>query len=113
MTIALILLFAIPTLFLFLVFAMLVAAGGRVYRAGRKTYSELKPYVGEVTARATRASDKVTDFGQRGAKLTEVIDEIGGRWAFITQTFSEVRNSPVLRMADIAGRFVSGREDRA
>jgi hypothetical protein len=106
MTLALILIWCIPVAFIVIVMFAIGAAGARVYRMGRRAYVDVKPLVDDLTGSAMRAQQRATEFTERGNQIARNFEEISGRFAFITETLSESANSPVIKAAEVAGRFL-------
>ena len=105
------LIFLTPVAIVFLVFVAIGMAGLHVYRSGRRAMMDFKPYIDGLKAGAADIQRKSTDLAGRGQMLSETFEEIGGRWAFITQSFQETTSSPVIKLAGMAGRFAGGRGD--
>lgn len=106
MVLALALICSVPVLIIIMVFFAIGAAGAKTYRAGKRTYVELKPYIDNMNASAVRAQQRGTEFARRGDQIGKNIEEISGRIAFITEAVKEGKNSPVIKAMDIAGRFI-------
>ena len=109
MTLAIVLICCLPAGLILLVFLAIGAAGARTYRMGRRALSDFKPYLDDLSKQASRAQHLASGFADRSEGVVKTFEEIGGRWAFITQTISETANSPAVRFADMAGRFASRR----
>ncbi|PKQ28679.1 MAG: hypothetical protein CVT63_01495 [Candidatus Anoxymicrobium japonicum] len=105
MLLAIILIYCLPVAFVLLIVFMIGAAGMKTYRTAKRTYADLKPCISDLSKKAASAQEKGLSFSDRGQKLAEAFEEIGGRWAFITQTISEATNSPVIKLARLATRF--------
>ena len=105
MVIAIICLFSLPFVLLFLVFCAIGAAGMKTGRTGKRMYDELKPYIEDLTRQANDAQQKALSFNDRVGNIEKTFEELTGRWAFITRYFQETRNSPLVRFASIAGRL--------
>lgn len=103
------LIIVLPVIFIFMICVAIGAAGSKTYRAGKRAYGDLKPYINNVSASVSKAQRMGADFAERGQKLGQTIEEIGGRWAFIEESFSETASSPLIKLAGMAGRF-AGRE---
>lgn len=105
MVIVYICLFCLPLLMIFLVFCAIAAAGMKTGRTGKRMYDELKPYINDISEKAERVQQKGLDFNQRANNLEKTFQEIAGRWAFITRYVREARNSPLVKLAGVAGRL--------
>lgn len=110
MVLVYILVCSVPFLIIFMVFAAIAAAGLKVGRTGKIVYQDLKPYIDDLKEKSDRAQKMGMDFADRGVRLQKTFEEISGRWAFITQTFQETTQSPVVKLASYAGRFTGGRK---
>jgi hypothetical protein len=107
MTLTIILVCCLPVALIFVVIFAIGTAASRTYRGAKRSYGDVKPYFDNLSAQAARIQSKGTEFADRGQKLTATIDEIGGRWAFIAEAVREVTTSPVVKLADYAGKFTS------
>lgn len=105
------LIFLLPVAFIGLVMFLIGSTGVRVYRSGRRAFDDLKPYIDKLSDDAKRAQEKGISFADRAQKLSGAVEEIGGRWAFIAETISGTTRSPVIKLADMAGRFAAARPD--
>ena len=105
------LLFVLPVVLVGLVIGSIAAAGARTYRNGIRAYQDVRPFISDLKSRAEKAQKMGLDFADRGGKLAKTFEEIGGRWAFITEFFQETAKSPLVRIAGLAGRFSGGRGD--
>ncbi|MHB8895035.1 MAG: hypothetical protein ACYC99_07650 [Candidatus Geothermincolia bacterium] len=105
MTLTIILICCLPAGLILLVIFAIGTAGARTYRVGKRAYLDFKPYLNDLSQKADRAQQMTTNFAERGASLSKNFEEIGGRWAFIADSITETRNSPAVRIADMAGRF--------
>lgn len=97
----------LPLSLIVLVIASIAGAGLRTYRAGARAANEFKPYIDGFAADVQRAQERGSSFAERGQRLTETFDEIAGRWAFVVEALSDTTQSPVIRLANLAGRFTS------
>lgn len=109
MTLAIILICCLPAGLILLVFFAIGTAGARTFRMGKRAYADFKPYINDLSNQVTRAQQMSASFADRGVGLSKTVEEIGGRWAFITETVLDLTNSPVVDLADMAGRFASRR----
>ena len=109
MTLTIILICCLPVGLILLIFFAIGTAGARTYRMGKRAYADFKPYINDLNAKVNRAQQMGNGFAERGANLSKTVEEIGGRWAFITQSFSETTHSPAVRIAEAAGRFAGKR----
>ncbi len=98
----------LPVALILLVFAAIAGAGMRVYRTVMRSLKELKPYTDGIAADVKRAQDRGASFAERGQKVAETFAEISGRWAFVTEAFSEASQSPVTKLAGLIGRVKKG-----
>jgi hypothetical protein len=109
MILAIILICCLPAGMILLVFFAIGSAGAKTFRKGKRAYADFKPYINNLSDQVAKAQEKGMSFSDRGQKLAENVQEIQGRWAFITESVSEIMNSPAARVADMAGRFASKR----
>jgi len=107
MVLAIVLICCLPVGLILLVFFAIGSAGARTYRRGMRAWVDFKPFVDNLQQSATRAQRLTSDFSNRGMKLQQDIEELGGRWAFIAESVTETANSPALRVAELAGKFSS------
>lgn len=105
MTLTIVLICCLPAGLILLVFFAIGTAGARTFRMGKRAYADFKPYINDLSQQVTRAQDMTTNFADRSTGLTNTLEEIGGRWAFIVESLSETRNNPVIGLADMAGKF--------
>jgi len=82
-------------------------AGMQVFRTGKTSYTDMKPYIADLSSKSKRAQELSSSFADRGAKLSKSLDELNGRWAFIAQTIAGTQRSPVVKMAKTAGKLAS------
>jgi len=108
MVVAIICLFCLPFALLFLVMCAIGAAGMKTGRTGKRMYDELKPYIKDLTEQADRVQRKTREFSDRAGNIQKTVEELSGRWAFITGYVQETKNSPLVKVADFAGR-ITGR----
>ncbi|MBU1671733.1 MAG: hypothetical protein KKF41_01155 [Actinobacteria bacterium] len=106
MWLALLLIYLLPVVLIILVFFAIGTAASRTYRVAKRAYGDVKPYVNELTSKATAAQQKLEGMSQRGTKLTETFEEITGRIAFIAESLQETTKSPAGRLTEFAGRFL-------
>jgi hypothetical protein len=106
MTLAQILIWCIPVAFILITFFAIGAAAARAFRMGKRVYVDIKPQIDELTRGAALAQQKAAEFSERGNQLSKNFEEISGRFAFITETLSESTNSPAVKVAEVAGRFL-------
>ena len=99
--------FLLPVLLIVLVILTIAGAGMNIYRTGKRGYSDLKPYLDDVNAKVKLAQDRSAQFAERGNSIAKTIEEIQGRWAFITEGFSESKKSPAVKLAGLAGKLTS------
>jgi len=111
MILAIILVCCLPVLFVLFVIVAIGAAASKTYRKGKRAYADFKPYINDMSEKMAKAQNMTGDFADRGAKLTESFEEIGGRWAFIVESVNETIHSPAARLAGMAGKFASRRGD--
>ena len=103
------LIFMLPVGLIGLVIFVIAGAGMNIYRTGKRGYSDLKPYIDDVNAKAKLAQDKSARFAERGDNIAKTIEEIQGRWAFISEEFSETKKSPAVKLAGLAGKLRSNK----
>jgi hypothetical protein len=108
-TLAIILICCLPVFLIVLVFFAIGTAGASTFRRGKRAYADFKPYVNDLNKQVSRAQQMSSSFADRGAGLSKTYEEMGGRWAFIVETISELTDSPAVRFADMAGRFTNRR----
>jgi hypothetical protein len=101
------LIFLTPVFVILIVMFAIGLAGVKTARTGKRAYDDLRPYIDNLKENVTRAQQKGTDFSNRGNNLSKSFEEIAGRWAFIGQTLQETTKSPVIRLANLAGRLAS------
>lgn len=111
MVLAYILICCVPLLLCVFVIFAIGKAALKTYRTARKAYGQVNPYVNDLQSRARRLLEKSTEFGERLEQLAAVYEEIGGRWTFISETLQETSKSPIVKVADIAGKFSSRHKD--
>lgn len=109
MTLTIILVCCLPVALIFIVIFAIGTASSRTYRNARRAYADLRPYLNDVSQQVSRVQTMTMNFSDRGQNLSKTVEEIGGRWAFIAETISETTNSPVIKLADFAGKF-AGRD---
>jgi hypothetical protein len=78
-----------------------------IYRTGKRGFSDLKPYLDDMNAKVKLAQDKSARFSARGDDIAKTVEEIQGRWAFITEGFTETKKSPAVKLAGLAGKLAS------
>ncbi len=105
------LIFLLPVLLIILIFMAIGVAGMQVFKNGKQSFHDLKPYTGSLSAGARNAQQKGLNFGERGQKLASSFEEVGGRWSFITETLAGTTKSPVVTLAGVAGRIAASRAD--
>lgn len=98
----------LPVMFIVIVFFAIGAAGARTYRAAKRAYRDVLPYANDLKEKGMRAQRLSQGFGERANNIANTFNEIGGRWAFIIDTFQEASSSPLTRLAGMAGRLVGG-----
>jgi hypothetical protein len=106
MVLAIILVCCLPAALILIVIFAIGTSAGKTYRGAKRAYVDVRPYINDLSEKVGSIQSKGVEFADRAQKLSETIEEIGGRWAFITETIGEVTNSPVVKLADIAGKFV-------
>ncbi len=106
------LIYLVPVAFILLAFFLIGSAGARVYRSGKRAFKDVKPLVDKLASDAQRAQERGMSFADRGQKMAEAVDEMGGRWAFIVEQFTESQKSPVVKLAGVAGRFMGERPSK-
>ncbi len=106
MWLAILLIFLLPVGLIIMVFFAIGATASRTYRAAKRAYGDVRPYVNDLTSKATAARQKFDGMAQRGTKLAETVEEITGRVAFIAESLQETRKSPAGRLTNLAGRFL-------
>ncbi len=79
----------------------------KTYKTTRRAYAQVSPYLNDLKSRAQKAVEKSTEFGERLERLAEVYEELGGRWTFISENFQETSKSPLVKMAEFAGKISS------
>ncbi len=97
----------LPIVLISLVIFVIAGAGMNIYRTGKRGYSDLKPYLDDMNAKVKLAQDRSTQFAERGDNIAKTIEEIQGRWAFISEEFSETKKSPAVKLAGLAGKLTS------
>ena len=110
MVVAYLLICLIPVALILLVLVSIVAAAMRTVRKGKRAYAETRPDINDLKEKAARAQQKGLEFSDRGKKLSEAFDEIGGRWAFISQSLAENTKSPLVKLAGMAGKYRGQKE---
>jgi hypothetical protein len=101
------LIFLLPIALIVLVFFAIGGAGLTIYRTGKRGYSDLKPYIDDINAKVKVAQNRSASFADRGNNISKTIEEIQGRWEFITEGFSETKKSPAVKLAGLAGKLTS------
>lgn len=110
MTLVYIMVCCLPVVLIVLVVSAIVAAGQKTFKTGNRLYRETKPHIDNLVAQGHRAQQMSASFAERGNKLAESFEEMSGRWAFIVEEVQGTRESPLVKMAGMAGRFL-GSED--
>lgn len=111
MVVVYLLIFLIPIALILLVLGAIVAAAMRTVRKGKRTYAKILPDINDLKEKVSRARQKGLEFSERGKKLSEAFDEIGGRWAFISNSMKETTKSPLVKLAGMAGKRAGGKEE--
>ncbi len=96
-----------PILLGIIVIFAIYNALAKTYRTAKRAYRQVSPYVNDLKARAQNAAQKSAEFGERLEQLGAIYEEIGGRWTFISETLRETSKSPIVKAADIAGKFTT------
>jgi hypothetical protein len=109
MVLTIVLICCLPVGLVLLVFFAIGTAGARTYRRGKGTWVDFKPFLDNLKDSVSRAQRVSSEFSNRGMKLQQSVEEIGGRWAFIAESLTETVNSPAVKVAGLAGRFASRR----
>jgi hypothetical protein len=99
--------FLLPVLLILLVILAMAGAGMNIYRTGKRGYADLKPYIDDVNAKVKQAQENSTQFSRRADSIAKTVEEIQGRWAFITGGFAESKKSPAVKLAGYAGKMRS------
>lgn len=103
------LIFLSPVAVVLLVMFAIGMTAARTVRTGKRAFSDVKPLVDDLKAKAMSAQQRGLSFADRGTSIATSFEEIAGRWAFIGQALTETTNSPVVRFAGMAGRYASAR----
>ena len=111
MVVAYLLICLIPVALILLILVAIVAAAMRTVRKGKRTYAEIRPDINDLKEKAARARQKGLEFSERGKKLSEAFEEIGGRWAFVSKSMEETAKSPLVKLAGMAGKHAGGKEE--
>ena len=90
-----------------LVIFVIAGAGMNIYKTGKRGYSDVKPFIDGMNAKVKFAQEKTVKFAERGDNLAKSFEEINGRWAFITEVFTETKKSPAVKLAGMAGKMRS------
>jgi hypothetical protein len=104
------LIFLMPLGLIGLVFLVMIKAGVGIYKTGKSAYLDIKPYGSDLITKGKRVQQKGLEFADRGGKLADNFQELGGRWAFITEAIAEAKKSPLVKIAGVAGRVAASRE---
>jgi hypothetical protein len=59
-------------------------AAAQIYRNAKSSYTEVKPYIADISAKGRHAQQLSSSFAMRADKLSKSLDELSGRWAFIS-----------------------------
>ena len=89
------------------VLVFIVAAAIKLGKAGSATYKEMKPYLDDLQKSTAIASERGTDMGARGVKLSQTWTEIGETVAKIGESFEEIMKSPLVKVARFTGQLRS------
>jgi hypothetical protein len=111
MVIAYLLICLIPVALILLVLGAIGAAAMKTVRKGKRIYAEMRPDINDLKEKATRARQKGLEFSERGKKLSEAFEEIGGRWAFVSKSMEETAKSPLVKLAGMAGKHAGGKKE--
>ena len=91
-----------------LMFLMVGATGVKIFKTGKRTYVDIKPYLDHLVANGKNVQQKGLQFADRATALAGTFEELGGRWAFVSQTLARTQKSPVITAANVAGRVSAG-----
>ena len=100
----------VPVALILLVIVTIVSAVMKVVRTGKRMYADIMPDINDLKEKAAGAQQKSLEFSERGKKLSETFEEIGGRWAFVSQSFEETTKSPIVKLAGMAGKHTGRKE---
>jgi hypothetical protein len=100
--------FLLPLGLMGLVFLMVGATGVKIFKTGKRTYVDIKPYLDHLVANGKNVQQKGLQFADRATALAGTFEELGGRWAFVSQTLARTQKSPVITAANVAGRVSAG-----
>jgi hypothetical protein len=110
MVVAYLLICLIPVALILAVFGAIGAAAMKVVKDGKRVYADMRPDIVDLKEKAARAQQKGLEFSERGKKLSETFEEMGGRWAFISQSLAENTKSPIVKLAGMAGKHTGQKE---
>lgn len=104
MTLVYVLVCCVPFLFIILTFLLIGAVSVRFYRAGKDFYIEFQPSVERLKKSAEQAQSRSTAIGEKSKGISETMEEISGRFAFLNEAYEEIMDSPAVRVANLAGK---------
>jgi hypothetical protein len=94
----------VPVALILVVLGVIGLTAMKLVKAGKQAYAAILPDINDIKDKVTRAQRKGLEFSERGKKISEAFEEIGGRWAFISQSFAGSTNSPIAKLAGMAGK---------
>jgi biopolymer transport protein ExbB/TolQ len=112
MWIAYLVIIIFPLLLIGMVIFAIAKAAAQIYRNAKGSYTELKPYVADISAKSRRAQQLSSSFAARGDRLSKSLDELSGRWAFISGVIYDTQHSPVVKAANMAGKHFGGNKGK-
>jgi hypothetical protein len=110
MVVAYLLICLIPVALILIVFGAIGSTAMKVVRTGKRAYAEIRPDINGVKETLAHAQKKGLEFSERGKKVSETFEEIGGRWVFVSKSFEEAMKSPLTKLAEMAGKHTGRKE---